>query len=106
MIRIAVLGDIDSIKGFSAVGLDIFPCTDYDSAHESFKKITDGGVYGVVYVTEEYAELLKKDIAKFDEVMSPAIIPIPGIKGNTGYGIKRLSESVEKAVGSDIIFND
>ncbi len=106
MIRIAVLGDIDSIKGFSAVGLDIFPCTDYDSAHESFKKITGGGVYGVVYVTEEYAELLKKDIAKFDEVMSPAIIPVPGIKGNTGYGIKRLSESVEKAVGSDIIFND
>jgi V/A-type H+-transporting ATPase subunit F len=106
MIRIAVLGDIDSIKGFSAVGLDIFPCTDYDSARESFKKITGGGVYGVVYVTEEYAELLSRDIAKFDEVMTPAIIPIPGLKGNTGYGIKRLSQSVEKAVGSDIIFND
>ena len=106
MIRIAVLGDIDSIKGFSAVGLDIFPCTDQESAHEQFKKITGGGVYGVVYITEEYAELLKKDISKFDEVMSPAVIPIPGIKGNTGYGVKRLSESVEKAVGSDIIFND
>ena len=106
MIRIAVLGDIDSIKGFSAVGLDIFPCTDYDSARELFKKITGGGVYGVVYVTEEYAELLSRDIAKFDEVMTPAIIPIPGLKGNTGYGIKRLSQSVEKAVGSDIIFND
>ncbi len=106
MIRIAVLGDIDSIKGFSAVGLDIFSCFDYDSAREAFKKITGGGVYGVLYITEEYAELLKKDISKFDEVMTPAIIPIPGLKGNTGYGIKRLSQSVEKAVGSDIIFND
>ena len=40
MIRIAVLGDIDSIKGFGAVGLDVFPCTDQQSAHDSFKKIT------------------------------------------------------------------
>jgi len=36
MIRIAVLGDIDSIKGFGAVGLDVFPCTDQQSAHDSF----------------------------------------------------------------------
>ena len=38
--------------------------------------------------------------------MLPAVIPIPGVRGNTGIGTKRLSSFVEKAVGSDIIFND
>ena len=36
----------------------------------------------------------------------PAIIPIPGVTGNTGMGIKMVKKSVEQAVGSDIIFND
>ena len=38
--------------------------------------------------------------------MLPAIIPIPGVTGNTGMGIKMVKKSVEQAVGSDIIFND
>lgn len=104
MIRIAVLGDKDSIKGFGAVGLDIFPCYDQQSAHTAFKKITGSGNYGVLFITEEYAALLKKEISAFDGEFSPAVIPIPGIKGNNGIGVERLRESVEKAVGSDIIF--
>ena len=31
---------------------------------------------------------------------------IPGVSGNTGSGILGVRKSVEKAVGSDIIFND
>ena len=106
MIRIAVLGDADSIKGFSAVGLDIFPCTDQKSAADQFKKIAQGQTYGVIYITEEYAVLLSKEIAAFDESVTPAIIPIPGISANNGIGVKRLRDSVEKAVGSDIIFKE
>ena len=33
------------------------------------------------------------------------VIPIPGVHGNTGYGIDMVKRSVEQAVGSDIIFN-
>ena len=45
------------------------------------------------------------EIAKLDEALLPAVIPIPGVTGNTGIGVDRLKNSVEKAVGSDIIFN-
>ena len=38
--------------------------------------------------------------------MTPAIIPIPGVAGNTGIGIRDVKQSVEKAVGSDILFAD
>ena len=37
--------------------------------------------------------------------MAPAIIQIPGVKGNTGAGIISVRKSVEQAVGSDILFS-
>jgi len=104
MADIAVIGDVESIKGFAAVGLKIFPCEDADEAQNALKKLVNEGC-AVVYITEEFASLLSKEIAKLDEALLPAVIPIPGVTGNTGIGVNRLKSSVEKAVGSDIIFN-
>lgn len=99
------MGDTESVKGFAAVGLDIFPCDDPSQAASVFRRITNAAdPYGVIYITEETAEILQKEIAAFDEQMTPAIIPIPGVKGNTGVGVRRVRQSVERAVGSDIIF--
>ena len=96
MVRMAVMGDTESIKGFAAVGLDIYPCDDPQEAVRRFRSLT-GGEYGVIYITEAIFSLL-------DEQPLPAVIPIPGLTGDTGIGVRRLSESVERAVGSDIIF--
>lgn len=103
MVKIAVLGDAESIKGFSSVGLDTFEVNS-QTARGIFKKLTNGD-FGVIYITEEFAAELKEEITEFDEKMLPAIIPIPGVKNNNGIGLARLKASVEKAVGSDIIFN-
>ena len=103
MVKIAVMGDSESIKGFSSVGLDIFPVT-ADTAKSTFKNLTSGD-FGVIYITKEMASLLIEEIEEFDEKMLPAIIPIPGVKNNNGIGLSRLKASVEKAIGSDIIFN-
>ena len=98
----AVMGDTESIKGFAAVGLDIYPCDDPQEAVRRFHSLT-GGEYGVIYITEAIFSLLDKEIRKLDEQPLPAVIPIPGLTGDTGIGVRRLSESVERAVGSDII---
>ena len=104
--RAAVIGDSESIKGFAAVGLDIFPCDDAHTASSVFRHIADGGEYAVIFLTEEIFEALSKERSRIENNLTPAVIPIPGVKGNSGVGIRRLSSFVEKAVGSDIIFND
>ena len=43
-------------------------------------------------------------MARYRESLLPAVIPIPGVRGNTGMGIAMVKRSVEQAVGSDIIF--
>lgn len=104
--KIAVLGDGESIKGFSAIGLDIFPCDNLENASRILRNIAESDDYSIIYITEEYYKNTAKDRVKYEERITPAIIPIPGVKGNYDAGTKRLSSFVEKAVGSDIIFNN
>lgn len=105
MYSIAVLGDRDSIYGFASLGLDVYPVENRDEALERLRSL-DGGNYAVVYVTEWLAEELEAELSRYAEHKSLAVIPIPGVRGNTGIGIRRVKEAVEKAVGSDIIFNN
>ena len=91
MLKVAVMGDYDSIYGFQALGLDIYP-------------VDEKANYPIIYITESLAEEIKSEIEKFSELVTPAIILIPGVKGNTGAGVKGVKDSVEKAIGSDIVF--
>lgn len=104
MVKIAVLGDTESIKGFAAVGLDIYPCDKDADAEHIFSKIVSAG-YGIIYVTERLVPLLKRQIDKTDKQLTPSVVPIIGVSGNNGAGTAALKAAVEKAVGSDIIFN-
>lgn len=104
MYKIAVLGDRDSIYGFAALGLDTFPVTGKEQAAKTLKRLADGS-YAVIYVTEALQAELLDEIDRYREERVPAIIPIPGVSGNTGMGMLNVKKSVEQAVGSDIIFN-
>ena len=105
MYKAAVMGDYDSIYGFSALGLEVFGVNDEDSAKNIFRQISSGG-YAVIYMTEACGAMLEEEIEKLSESITPAVILIPGIYGNTGKGIEGVRTSVLKAVGSDIIFNN
>ena len=99
MFKIAVMGDYDSIYGFSALGLTIFPVKEGETeqAARTLRTLADGE-YG------KLAASLGKEIDRYKERILPAIILIPGVSGNTGGGVRAVSKSVEQAVGSDILF--
>jgi len=105
MYKIAVMGDYDSIYGFAAVGLTTFPVSDAAQGAKTLHQIAEAG-YGIIYITEELAGKIRDEIKKYDGKMLPSIILIPGVKGNTGEGIRRVKATVEQAVGSDILFGD
>lgn len=104
MYKVAVMGDRDSIYGFAALGLDTFPVTEHAEAAKQLRQIAEGE-YAVIYITEALAAALETEIDHYRAARLPAIIPIPGVSGNTGMGIRNVKKSVEQAVGSDIIFN-
>lgn len=105
MYKIAVIGPYDSIYGFAMLGLDIYPVSTPEEGKTQLKTLA-GADYAVIYVTEGLAALLSQEIDKYKEQLLPAIILIPGFSGNTGAGVANVKKSVEKAVGSDIIFGE
>ena len=102
MYKVAVIDDKDSIYGFASIGLEIFPTDNADDASVTLRKIADSG-YGVVYITEQLAAQMQTELDRYRELPLPAIIPIPGVSGNTGLGMSNVSKFVEQAVGSDIL---
>ena len=105
MSKIAVMGDYDSIYGFAALGLDIFPVDDKEEGTHLLKRLAENG-YGIIYMTEKLADTLKAAREEYMSRIAPAIILIPGVSGNTGEGVRGVKGSVEQAVGSDILFGE
>lgn len=102
MYKAAVVGSKESVIGFSALGLSVFPETDPEKLAKLIHNLAQNE-FAVIYITEAAASGVKDVIEKYRNSELPAIIMIPGITGNTGDGMKNLHESVEKAVGSDIL---
>jgi len=105
MSNIGVIGDADSVLGFKTFGLDAYACENKEEAVETLRHLVKKE-YGIVYITEKFYMQMEKDIAKYEDLRVPAIIPIPGIDGSYGIGIKKVKKSVEKAVGADILFGE
>ncbi len=104
MYKIGVIGDYDSIYGFATLGIDTHP-VDASGAGAKIKELIAGD-YRVIYITEALASEIQDELEKYAEEITPALILIPGITGNTGDGIANVKASVEKAVGSDILFGE
>ncbi len=103
MYKLAVIGDKYSVYGFTTLGFDVFYADTADSASVLLKEITSTEQYAVIYITEFLASYIMNEIEKYSYKPLPAIILIPGVKGNTGEGHRAVKKSVVKAVGSDIL---
>ena len=103
MYKVGVIGDRDSVLGFKAVGLDVFPCMTVDEARRTLNKVVKDD-YAIVFVTEGFAKDMEETIDQYKDRRLPSIVPIPGMDGNFGIGFGNLKKSVERAIGADILF--
>lgn len=85
MYKIGIIGDKDSVLGFKAVGLDVFPCSQIEEAKKTLHTLAKGE-YAIVYITESLAAEMTKDIDKYKDAKLPAIISIPGKEGLPAQG--------------------
>lgn len=102
MYKIAVLGDRESVLGFRALGLDVFPAEGVDEARRTLHRLAREQ-YAVVYLTEQLAQHMSEELARYKDELTPAVILIPGKEGSLGIGMTNVKRSVERAVGADIL---
>lgn len=103
MYKIAVLGERESVMGFAALGLTVFPVNSAEEAAEVFHRLTrQSDAYAIIYVTETYAEALHAQIEKYASSVTPAVIcPRCGLAARDSADA--LNAAVERAVGSNIL---
>ncbi|RRD41116.1 V-type ATP synthase subunit F [Leptotrichia sp. OH3620_COT-345] len=101
MYKIGVVGDKDSILAFKALGIEVFPAVDKEEARKIIDTLANSK-YGIIFVTEQIADLVKETVERYDKELIPAIILIPNNQGSLGIGIQKINDYVEKAIGSNI----
>ena len=101
---IAVIGKKDSILAFKSVGCDIFGVEDENTTRKALNKAI--AFYKVILITDDYAPLVE-DIIK-DTYLSayPVVLVIPSGTEKSDYALKKISNSVEQALGVNILMNE
>lgn len=99
--KIAAIGEADSIIGFLALGVEIYPVTSAEEAAAALEGIKKE--YGIIFITETVAQEITGMIETVSKGALPAIVLIPSHQGNKGYAMGRIRKIVERAVGADIL---
>jgi V/A-type H+-transporting ATPase subunit F len=86
MYKIAVMGDMDSVLGFKALGLEVCPVDTPEAGREALHKMAKEN-YAIIYMTEQLAVQMQPEIARYKDALTPAIILIPGKEGSLGVGM-------------------
>lgn len=101
--KIAIIGDKDSILGFKALGVSVFPVAGLSDATDVLRRVSSEG-YAVIYIAEHFAQDMQDIIKKLQQASLPAIVVIPDHRENRGLAMQKLKAIMEKAVGVDILF--
>ena len=81
---------------------EVCPCEDPDRARETLRRLAKENC-AIIYLTEQYAAQMMDEVKKYKDEVMPAIILIPGKAGSMGIGMQNITDSVERAVGADIL---
>lgn len=100
MAQIAVLGDRESVLGFQALGLEVFPAETAEQACGILRRLERGGETAILYLTEQLAAQLPDELERCRGQARLAIVPIPGRAGSLGLGAAGVNSAVERAVGA------
>lgn len=102
--KIAIIGLHNVILGFKGLGMDTFSVAKSRQALDILKDLIVKKEHAIVFITEDIARDVREELEELSRVTLPAIIAVPSHKGSFGVGIARLRKTVERAVGSDILF--
>lgn len=102
MRKIAIIGDIDSIYGFSSLGIDVFPVEDSKGALLKIRELSSD--FGVIFIIDSfYNKFENEEKEKLNSQTMPCVVPIVGIKSDASASSYALRNLVKKAVGFDML---
>ncbi|MDD2427088.1 MAG: V-type ATP synthase subunit F [Eubacteriales bacterium] len=101
--KVGVIGDLDSIIGFRALGMTVMACEDRDAANRILEQWQEES-YAIVFITEPLArELGEEYLEEWRNSWLPSVVIIPSAKEEPSLGRDTLRTAVRRATGIDLL---
>jgi len=100
--KIAFLGDIDSVLGFRALGVETVVPKNANDAKEQFARLVKEKT-SIIMITEDMMDNLHEQIEETVHAAIPSVVVLPGITGTRQRGEDTIRELIIKAVGVDLM---
>ena len=98
---IAVIGEQAIVKVFNAIGYDCFYDTEPEAVITRCQELDAAG-YKIILILEKTAAQIGKYLDSRAGIAYPIIMPIPDTITHENYGMQRLNQNMEKAMGIKI----
>lgn len=95
---IAVIGEQAIVKVFNAIGYDCFHDTEPQAVIDRCQALATAG-YKIILILEKTATEISSYLDSRAGITYPIIMPIPDTITPTSYGMQRLKQNMEKAMG-------
>ena len=104
--KVAVLGDVDFVMPFSALGVDTYSVgqTAEQTLEIANKIISDK--YALVVVAENIAPMVEEVFAARMDSPTPCIVVVPFTTESKGFATTALAKTLKMATGINILQND
>lgn len=100
--RIGVIGERESVLPFQMMGWEVSFCEDARTARGALAKMVTENC-GVIYLTTSLAADMMEIVEHYNGLMTPIITLIPSHKEKSLLAEKRLTDTVVKAIGKNIL---
>jgi V/A-type H+-transporting ATPase subunit F len=96
-VKIGIIGEKNIVLAFNDLGMEVFTVEKDEDLEYAKQKIRD---LAVLFVTETIAD--KYNLDDLYSKTLPAVLVIPGAKGDLGKGSENLKKTLERALGSEL----
>ena len=102
--KVTVIGDRNSVLGFSALGVKVLTPKIEDVKESIIKAVRDETV--VLFITEKMAETVPDMINELSRRPLPSVVVIPDASGSQGMGTDKLDDIIVRAVGAHLAMDE
>ena len=100
--KIAFIGDIDSVLGFRALGVETVVPDGPEEAVACFRRLVREKI-SVIMVTENMFDCLEEQIEETAQRAIPAVVVLPDVTGSRHLGENTIRNLILRAVGVDLM---
>ncbi len=102
--KVTVIGDRNSVLGFSALGVRVLTPKIEDVKESIIRAVRDETV--VLFITEKMAQTATDLIDELSRRPLPSIVVIPDASGSQGMGLDKLDDIIVRAVGAHLTMDE